>query len=63
MNDIRERALSLAHEDETKAGYATPAAVIDRARVYLDFLQGTSDAGIIQAARAVADAVRGEPGS
>ena len=54
MDQARERALTLAHEDETQAGYAAPDKVVDRARQYLDFLRGAHDAEIISAARGFA---------
>lgn len=51
MDADRERALTLAHEAEPKgSGGAPPEQVIERARWYLDFLRGTSDAEIIEAA-------------
>ena len=35
----RERALTLAQEAEAKVGGSDPQAVVNRARVYLSFLQ------------------------
>lgn len=47
----RERALSLAHEVELRNGSTLPESVTARVRVFLDFLRGTRDAEIIDAAR------------
>jgi hypothetical protein len=40
----RERALTLAHEAEAKDGLTTATAVVERARIYFNFLIGASDA-------------------
>jgi hypothetical protein len=50
MDMERERALTLAHEAEINRGSGGPDAVVSRARLYLDFLRGTSDAKVIDAA-------------
>ncbi len=57
MDHERERALTLAHEAERKDGFATPTEVVARARKYLDFLRGTHDAEIIEAAHVLADKI------
>lgn len=44
INPNHERALALAQEAETRCGNATPDAVIARAKMYLGFLLGASDA-------------------
>ena len=54
MYPARDRALTLAHEAEAKDGCSPAEAVVNRARVYLDFLEGTRDAEVIDAAREMA---------
>lgn len=54
MREDRDRALTLAHEAESKNGSASPEAVIARARIYLDFLCGTRDADVLSAAHHLA---------
>ena len=41
MDDIRERALTLAHEAERKDGASRPEEVVKRAEEYLKFLLGS----------------------
>jgi hypothetical protein len=50
MDDLRDRAFTLAHEAETKDGQSDSQAVISRAQVYLEFLRGKSDAAKSDAA-------------
>ncbi len=57
MFELRERALTLAQDAEAKDGISDPASVVDRARIYLDFLQGTRDAEIIDAARMLSEKI------
>lgn len=57
MDAERERALTLAHEAEVKHG-SSPDMVVDRARLYLDFLRGTQDAEILADVRVLAAKVR-----
>ena len=59
MDLDRDRALTLAHEDEMRNGYADPEAVVNRARTYLDFLRGARDAEIISAAHKLSDVIAG----
>lgn len=59
MNAERERALTLAHEAEAKDGLAPAAAVVERARIYFNFLIGTADA---EPADAKVSAERGRSG-
>jgi len=52
----RERARTLAHEDERSSVPPNPPAVVGCARIYRDFLRGTCDSEIIDAARTLTDA-------
>lgn len=56
MDPNRDRALALAQEAEGKQGVPRAEDVVARARVYLDFLQGTQDAKIIRAAHELREA-------
>lgn len=55
MDIERERALTLAHEAALSLPGCSAEMVVDRARVYLDFLRGKRDAEIISAARALSE--------
>lgn len=52
---LRLRALELAHDLHRNLG--TAADVVASARVYLDFLRGTRDAEVIDAAQVLAEKV------
>jgi hypothetical protein len=54
--ELRERALVLACQYSVE--YERSENTVARARVFLDFLQGTQDAGIIDAARLFSDQVQ-----
>jgi hypothetical protein len=56
--ELRLECLRLADDGEKGMHRASPQEVVERARVYVDFLAGTNDAEIIRVARDLADKVK-----